>query len=98
MLGLYATQQKRAATLATDYSTQGQRGVVWIFFFVILLVFFCLFSKAFVVLLVLLPLGLEAVCAIAVVASALAIVAHVEAGIHLGQRVHSQDFVDLPER
>lgn len=50
-----------------------------------------------VVLLVLFALPLKAVVPVAVVAAALAAVAHVEAGVHLRQRVHAQNLVDLPE-
>lgn len=51
-----------------------------------------------VVLLVLLALALEAVVPVAVVAPALAAVADVEARVHLRQRVHAQNFMDLTER
>lgn len=51
-----------------------------------------------VVLLVLLALALAAVYPVAVFASSFAVIAHVEARVHLGQRVHAQDLVDLAER
>lgn len=53
--------------------------------------------EALVVLLVLLAFALEAVVAVAVVAATLAAVAHVEAGVHLRQRVHAEDLVHLAE-
>uniref|UniRef100_A0A0E9XGW1 Uncharacterized protein n=1 Tax=Anguilla anguilla TaxID=7936 RepID=A0A0E9XGW1_ANGAN len=53
---------------------------------------------AVVILLVLLALALAAVHAVAVLPPPFAVVAHVEARVHLGQRVHAQDLVDLAER
>lgn len=50
-----------------------------------------------IVLLVLLPLALEAVSPVTVVSAPLAIVADIEAWVHLGQGIHAQDLVDLPE-
>ena len=68
------------------------------FFLLFHLLLLFVFLEAFMVLLVFLPLCLKAIRPIAVVTSALAVVAHVESGVHLGQWVHTQNFVDLAER
>lgn len=50
-----------------------------------------------VVFLVLLALPLKAVIPIAVVAATFATVTDIEAGVHLRERVHAQNLVDLSE-
>lgn len=51
-----------------------------------------------IIFLVFFAFALEAVCPVAVVSASFAAVADVESSVHLWQRVHTQNFVDLTER
>lgn len=53
--------------------------------------------KAIVILLVLFAFTFKAVCALTVVTATLAAGVHVEPRVGLGQRVHTQNFMDLTE-
>lgn len=53
--------------------------------------------KTVIILFVLFAFALEAVRPVAVVPASLTAVSDAEAGVHLRQRVHSQDFMDLTE-
>lgn len=53
--------------------------------------------EAVVVLLVFFPFTLKAVCSIAVITATFAAVADAEAGVDERQRIHTQNFMDLPK-